>query len=64
MMNEASPPQRLPVMESLLQGIEHELGPGRACHAPADDLAGEGVDHESHRDEARPGRAGTAPRHR
>lgn len=30
MVDEAGSPQRLPVMESLLQGIEHKVGPGRA----------------------------------
>src|SRR5215213_4679606 len=56
MVDEAGSPDGLPFMESLLQGIEHEFGPGRARHAPAHDPAGEGVDHEGHRDEARPGR--------
>jgi hypothetical protein len=26
-------PEGLPVMEGLLKGIEHEIGPGRARHA-------------------------------
>src|SRR4051812_30555988 len=55
MVNEAGSP-RLAIVERLLQGIEYELGPGRTRHPPAHDPAGEDVDHESHIDEARPGR--------
>jgi transposase len=53
-VDEAGSPDGLPFMENLLQGIEHEVGPGRARHAPANDPVGEGVDHEGHMDEARP----------
>src|SRR3712207_5746928 len=44
------------LMKGLLQGIEHEVGPGRARHAPAHDPAGEDVDYEGRVDEAAPGR--------
>jgi hypothetical protein len=34
------------LVQGLIQGIEHELRPGLARHAPAHDPAGEDVDHE------------------
>ena len=46
----------LAVVQRLLQGVEHEVGPHRAAHAPAHDAPGEHVDHERHVDEALPGR--------
>jgi hypothetical protein len=56
MVDEAGSPDRLPVMEGLLERVEHEAGLGRARHPPADNAAGISVDHEGHVDEPRPGR--------
>ena len=36
-MDEASLPDGLSIVKRLFQGIENELRPGRARHAPADD---------------------------
>ena len=44
------------IVERLLQGVEDEAGLGGAGHPPADDPAGERVDHEGHVDEALPRR--------
>ena len=46
---------RLPFMQGLLKGVEDEAGMGHPAHAPTDDAASIGVDHEGHVDEARPG---------
>jgi hypothetical protein len=43
-------------MDGLLQGIEDEARVRRRADPPADDPAGKGIDHESHVDEAPPGR--------
>src|SRR5512134_2726642 len=63
MVDEAGSPDGLPVMESLLEGIEPEAGVGCARHPPADDAADRGVDHEGDADEARPGRDRGEVRH-
>ena len=55
-MDEAAAGEGPALVQRLLQGIEHEVGAGRARHPPADDPAGEDIDHEGHVDEARPGR--------
>jgi hypothetical protein len=44
------------LVEGLLQRVQHKAGVRRARGAPADDAARVGVDHESHVDEACPGR--------
>ncbi len=56
MMNEPGAPNGPALVQGLLQRVEHEAGMGRARHPPAHDAARIGVDHESHIDEARPGR--------
>jgi hypothetical protein len=38
-VDETGSPERLPVMESLLQGIEHKVGLGRTRRTPAHDPA-------------------------
>jgi hypothetical protein len=45
-----------PGVQRLLQRVEHEVGARRTGHLPADDAAGEHVDHERHVDESGPGR--------
>ncbi len=45
-----------PIMECLLQGIEHKARMGSPARPPTDDAASEGVDHESHVDETLPSR--------
>jgi hypothetical protein len=50
-------------MQRLLERIEHEAGVRRPADAPADDPAGEGVDHEGDADEAGPGRTIGEVRH-
>ena len=55
-MDEAALMSRPAVMNGLFEGIEDEAGMGRPADPPADDPAREGVDHEGHIDEARPGR--------
>lgn len=47
---------RLACVQSLLQGVQDEVGPCRRRGPPADDPAGEYVDHEGDVDEALPGR--------
>lgn len=42
------------IMQRLLKRIEHEARMRRAADTPADDLPGEGVDHERDVDEAGP----------
>jgi len=44
------------LMKSLLQGVEDEVRPRRARHAPTDNLPGEDIDDEGDVDEAGPGR--------
>ena len=44
-----------PIMEGLLQSIEHEAGMRGPRDPPADDAAGIGIDDEGHIDEAGPG---------
>jgi hypothetical protein len=39
-------------MQCLLERVEHEIGFDRTRHPPADDAAGEYIDHE--RDEVKP----------
>ena len=41
------------IIERLLQGVEGQIGPQRARHAPAHDPTGEDVDHERDVREAR-----------
>src|SRR5258708_37922340 len=55
MMNKASSMQRPPVMQSLLESIEHEAGMCGSRNTPADDAPGEGIDDKGDVDEARPG---------
>lgn len=45
-----------PIVDRLLQGIQHETGVRRPAHPPAHDIAGVNVDHEGHVDEPCPGR--------
>src|SRR6202051_101791 len=55
-MQKPSPMRRPPVMQSLLESIEHEAGMCRSRNTPADDAPGEGIDDKGDVDEARPGR--------
>jgi len=43
---------RAPIMQSLFQGIQDKAGMGRSAHPPANDTAGECIDHESDVDKA------------
>ena len=54
MMDEAAAMNRPTIMQRLLERVEHEARMRRARGAPADDPPSEGVDHESHIDEALP----------
>ena len=54
MVNEAL--EGAPVVERLLEGVEHEARMSCPRHPPADDAAREGVDHEGGVDEPLPGR--------
>ena len=54
-MDKAGSLDRPPLMESLLEGVEHEAGMRRAAGPPADDAAGKDVDDEGDVDEAGPG---------
>ena len=56
MADETAAGEGAALVQSLLQGIEHEVRPGRARYAPADDPAGKNVDDEGRIDEAAPGR--------
>src|SRR6202162_3667356 len=56
MMNKPSTMQRPPVMQSLLESIEHKAGMCRSRNTPANDAPGEGIDDKGDVDEARPGR--------
>ncbi len=47
---------RLALVQGLFQGVQHTAGVSGPRDPPADDAPGEGVDHESHVDEAHPGR--------
>ena len=47
---------RLSSLQSLLQGIQHEVGSGRTRHLPADNAPGKNVNHEGDIDEALPSR--------
>ena len=47
-MDEPAAMKGAAVVQSLLQGIEHEAGMRRPADPPADDAAGIGVDHEGH----------------
>ncbi len=65
LMNQACLSNRPAVVEGLLQGVQNKVRMGGAGGPPSDNPSGEGVDHESHIDEARPCgdigiRAGTA----
>ena len=55
-VDEPAAMDRPPIMQSLLQRIEHEARMRRARHPPADDPAGIGIDDEGDVDEAGPGR--------
>src|SRR5690606_31499423 len=55
MMHEPLIPLLLPLAEGLLQGIESEIAPQGARHAPTHDPAAECIDPEGHVDEALPG---------
>ena len=55
-MDEAAALDRPAFVECLLQRIQHEAGMCRPADPPADDAAGEDVDHEGDVDEAGPGR--------
>jgi hypothetical protein len=46
---------RPPLVQRLLERIQHEAGVRRTAHPPADDAPGEHVDHERYVDEARLG---------
>jgi hypothetical protein len=56
MMHEPAALEGATLVQGLLQGIEHEGGAGGSRDPPADDAAGEDIDHEGHIDEAGPGR--------
>lgn len=56
MLNEPTAMDRSPIMKRLIEGIEDEPRMSGPARPPADDAAGEGVDHEGHIDEALPGR--------
>ena len=56
MMHQPALAPRPPVVQSLLQSIEHEARVGRARHTPADDTPGVGIDDKGDIDKARPGR--------
>jgi hypothetical protein len=45
----------LPIMEGLLQRVQHEAGMSRTRDPPAHDASGVRVDYEGHIDEAGPG---------
>lgn len=45
-----------PIMECLVEGIEHEARMSSAACPPTDDAASEGIDHEGDVNEALPGR--------
>ena len=55
-MNQAIVADRLSSLQSLLQGIQHEVGSGRTRHLPADNAPGKNVNHEGDIDEALPSR--------
>lgn len=55
-MHEAAALEGTALVQRLLQSIENEGGVGGSRDPPADDAAGEDVDHESHVDEPGPGR--------
>src|SRR3546814_11224539 len=52
-----------PIMDRLLQSIEHEAGMRRPAHPPAYDIAGINVDHEGYVDEPSPRRGIGEVRH-
>jgi hypothetical protein len=45
-MDQAATMDRTPVMDRLIESIEHEVGVGRRAHPPARDIAGINVDHD------------------
>ena len=53
-VHEAAAADRAPSVQGLFDGIEDEPGMGGPRHPPADDPPREGVDDESHADEALP----------
>ena len=55
-MDQAAAMDGPPVMEGLLQRIEHEAGVRRPAGPPADDPPSIGIDHEGDVDEPGPGR--------
>ena len=54
MMDEPHAFCRSALMNGLFESIENEPGMSRAADAPADDPAGEGINHESHVNEPLP----------
>ena len=56
-MNEAVESRCSACVDGHLQGVEGQVGSQRRRDLPADDDAGEHVEHEGHVDDARPGRA-------
>ena len=55
LLDEAGLADQAPIMEGLLQGIKHELGPRLPRHPPADNASGERINHEDDVDETGPG---------
>ena len=53
-VDEAAAMGGAPLVDRLLQGIQHEAGVRRPADPPAHDKAGEDVDDESHVDKAGP----------
>ena len=45
-----------PIVDRLLEGVEHKAGMCRPAHPPAHDIAGVDVDHEGHLDKPGPRR--------
>jgi hypothetical protein len=56
MMNQPAAMDGPPIMKRLVEGIEHKARMGSPACPPTDDTASEGIDDESHVDEALPGR--------
>jgi len=48
------PPVEIPVMQGLLEGVEHQICPHGRVSAPTHDAPGEHVDHERHVHDAAP----------
>jgi hypothetical protein len=56
MMNQPATFDGPPIMQCLVEGIEHKAGMSRSACPPTDDTAGEGINDEGHLNEALPGR--------